>query len=125
QGKTLDVPHNTLAAPWANDTDPDGDIASANFECDLGSTPFLGSFTLDKWGGFTHTPDPGFVGQDAAVYRLSDGSSSDLAVIYIDVKPGAPVSQDDWYSTPHDTPLYVPAPGVLANDSEPDGDLMQ
>ena len=44
------------------------------------------------------------------------------AVIYFEVKAGAPISQDDLYSTPQDTPINVPAPGVLANDSDPDGD---
>ena len=33
-----------------------------------------------------------------------------------------PVAQDDSYSTDEDTPLTVPAPGVLSNDSDLDGD---
>jgi large repetitive protein len=33
-----------------------------------------------------------------------------------------PVAVADSYSTDEDTPLTVPAPGVLANDSDPDGD---
>lgn len=33
-----------------------------------------------------------------------------------------PVAQDDSYSTDEDTPLSVPAPGVLSNDSDLDGD---
>lgn len=34
----------------------------------------------------------------------------------------APVAQGDSYTTPNDTALTVAAPGVLANDSDPDGD---
>ena len=34
----------------------------------------------------------------------------------------APVAVDDAYSTPEDTPLSVPVPGVLVNDSDVDGD---
>jgi VCBS repeat-containing protein len=33
-----------------------------------------------------------------------------------------PVAQDDAYSTPEDTALVVGAPGVLANDTDPEGD---
>ena len=36
----------------------------------------------------------------------------------------SPVAGDDAYSTAEDTPLAVAAPGVLANDSDPDGDML-
>ena len=35
-----------------------------------------------------------------------------------------PVAVDDSYTTAQDTPLSVPAPGVLANDSDTDGDTL-
>jgi VCBS repeat-containing protein len=35
-----------------------------------------------------------------------------------------PVAQSDSYSTPQDTPLQITAPGVLGNDSDPDGDAL-
>ncbi|MCI0557940.1 MAG: Ig-like domain-containing protein [Nitrososphaera sp.] len=35
-----------------------------------------------------------------------------------------PVAEDDQYSTDEDTPLNVPAPGVLGNDSDVDGDAL-
>ena len=35
-----------------------------------------------------------------------------------------PVTADDAYTTPMDTPLVEPAPGVLANDSDDDGDAL-
>ena len=34
----------------------------------------------------------------------------------------APVAADDAYTTTGYAPLNIPAPGVLANDSDPDGD---
>ena len=34
----------------------------------------------------------------------------------------APIADDDAYSTDEDTPLVVPADGVLLNDADPDGD---
>jgi sugar lactone lactonase YvrE len=36
----------------------------------------------------------------------------------------SPVAGDDAYSTAEDAPLVVAAPGVLANDSDPDGDAL-
>ena len=36
--------------------------------------------------------------------------------------PHAPVAEPDTYTTAYNTALTVPAPGVLANDSDPDGD---
>ena len=37
----------------------------------------------------------------------------------------APVAADDAYTTAEDTALTVAAPGVLGNDSDPDGDTAQ
>jgi len=37
------------------------------------------------------------------------------------VRTGPPVAGDDAYQTSYGTPLSVPAPGVLANDTSPDG----
>src|SRR2546422_11322348 len=36
----------------------------------------------------------------------------------------APAANDDSYTTPEDTQLTVSAPGVLANDSDVDGDTL-
>ncbi|HNX46379.1 MAG TPA: Ig-like domain-containing protein, partial [Anaerolineaceae bacterium] len=36
----------------------------------------------------------------------------------------APVAVDDTYNTPEDTELVVPAPGVLANDTDADGETL-
>ena len=35
-----------------------------------------------------------------------------------------PVANDDAYSTPLDTALIIPAPGILANDTDADGDSL-
>ena len=36
----------------------------------------------------------------------------------------APVAVNDSYSTTEDTPLTIAAPGVLANDTDVDGDAL-
>ncbi len=48
--------------------------------------------------------------QANGLYRIADGTST------------APTATDDAYATDEDTPLTIAAPGVLANDSDPDGD---
>ena len=42
--------------------------------------------------------------------------------ITVDAVNDAPVAVDDGYATDEDTPLTVTAPGVLANDTDVDGD---
>jgi VCBS repeat-containing protein len=57
---------------------------------------------------------------DPGPYRASD---HDPVVIGLDLN-GPPTATGDSYSTPEDTQLSVPAPGVLGNDSDPDGDAL-
>ena len=85
-----------------------------------------GSLTLAADGGFSYTPPPGFSGTDGFSYRARDafGNLSNVADVAITVEEvnRAPVALDDDYETDAGETLTVPAPGVLANDSDPDGD---
>ncbi len=45
-----------------------------------------------------------------------------MATVTITVQNRAPTAQNDSYTTYKNTPLNVAAPGVLGNDSDPDGD---
>jgi hypothetical protein len=58
----------------------------------------------------------GSTGLDNDGDLLDDGDDPDC------VTNNPPVAPDDAYSTDQDTPLNVAAPGVLANDSDADGD---
>src|SRR5438045_5583704 len=73
-------------------------------------------------------PSRTFNGIDSFTYRASDGQAqSGIATVTITVTPinDAPVAaNDDSYTTPEDTQLTVAAPGVLANDSDVDGDTL-
>lgn len=53
------------------------------------------------------------------------GSESALSVSPEELKNQPPVATDDVYSTDKDTPLTVPTPGVLANDSDLEGDPLR
>ncbi len=115
----------TIAAPGllANDSDVDGNPLTAVFV----SNPASGTLNLNTNGSFTFTPSLNFTGVVTFTYRASDSQlTSGLATVTITVLPlnDAPVAQNDSYSTPEDTVLVVPASGVLANDSDVDGDAL-
>jgi Bacterial Ig domain len=116
----------TVDAPGvlANDTDPDGDQIFALLILDKG--PSHGQVDLfAEDGSFTYTPNRFFAGTDSFAYFAFDsrGEVSEVTTVTITVIPNsAPVAVDDSFTTLRDTTLTVDAPGVLANDSDPERD---
>jgi hypothetical protein len=107
----------------ANDLDPDGDTLTAILE----SGPSNGTLTLISNGSFNYTPSSNFNGTDSFTYRANDGSANThVATVFITVQSvnDPPVANDGTYSTDQNTMLTVPAPGVLGNDSDVDGDAL-
>jgi VCBS repeat-containing protein len=91
----------------------------------LVSGPAHGTLTLNSDGSFTYTPAENFCGEDSFTYKAYDGELySNVATVTIHgtCVNDAPVARDDSYTTDEDTPLLVPAPGVLGNDYDVDGD---
>jgi len=114
---------NAAGGVLANDSDANGDPLSVSLVSDVSN----GSLTLNSDGSFSYTPDANFNGTDSFTYEVSDGNGgTDQAVATITVTPvdDAPVAVDDSYSTGFETALTVPAAGVLANDSDIDGDAL-
>jgi VCBS repeat-containing protein len=115
----------TVPAPGVlgNDTDPDGDSLNAVLQ----SGPGDGTLSLNSNGSFTYTPDPGFFGSDSFNYKANDGlldSNTATVTITVGAVNDPPTAANNSYSTNEDTPLTVPAPGVLGNDTDPDGDSL-
>ena len=112
--------YNNTIDVLANDTDPDGDtLVITNV-----TTPAHGDVTNDM-NYVYYTPDLGYCGNDSFTYTITDGNGGyDTATVYITVlcENDPPVAEDDYYSTVEDTMLVVDAPGVLLDDSDPDGD---
>jgi hypothetical protein len=112
-----------LAAPGllVNDTDGDSDALTAV----LATNPAHGTVTVSSSGGFTYIPTAGFRGADTFTYQADDGLlRSSPATVSLLVN-GKPTANADSYQTPYGTALSVAASsGVLANDVDPDGDIL-
>jgi hypothetical protein len=88
-----------------------------------------GVLTAFADGSFTYTPTAGFVGIDGFSYRMRDASSniSDPVPVTIEVLPAAnrtPFGTPDAYTMLADRTLSVAASGFLANDIDPDGEVI-
>ncbi len=106
----------------ANDVDADGDALTAQ----LISSTSNGTLNLNPNGSLSYTPNNGFRGTDTFRYRASDGGlQSPITTVSITVD-GPPVGRNDvGYTTVEDTPLTINAvAGVLANDTDPEGDSL-
>jgi VCBS repeat-containing protein len=77
-------------------------------------------------GGTASISKSNLSGGDHSITAVYDGSSSfagsTSAVLTQTVSNSAPTADDDAASTNEDTPVTVPAPGVLQGDSDPNGD---
>lgn len=113
-----------VAAPGVlgNDTDANGDSLVSS----VVTGPSSGSLTLDPDGGYTYSPDPGFIGTDSFSYRVDDGAAtSGLATVTLSVTNVGPTANSDGYTGSKSMPLVVPVgSGVLADDVDPDGDAL-
>ncbi|MEN8178484.1 MAG: Ig-like domain-containing protein, partial [Pseudomonadota bacterium] len=106
----------------ANDSDADGDTLTV---VAITNHPANGMVTINADFTLTYTPDAGFVGDDPFTYTIDDGfGGSDEATVVVSVTNQAPEAVDDVYGTDQVTTLNIPAPGVLGNDSDADGDSL-
>ncbi len=109
----------------ANDSDVETDTAALTVT--LSSSVSHGSLSFNADGSFTYTPNADYIGADSFTYTLSDGELSDTAAVSISVSPDneVPTAAPDGYNVvAGDTLNATAAIGVLANDSDPDGDVL-
>jgi hypothetical protein len=119
-------PGGTLVEPvdgvLAGSSDADGDALTAQ----LVSGPAQGTLTLNSDGSFTYvSTNSSFTGTDSFTFEAFDGtnySAPTLATITVSNHP--PVAVADAYGVHTNTAETVAAPGVLANDTDADGDLL-
>ncbi|MBN8498898.1 cadherin-like domain-containing protein, partial [Accumulibacter sp.] len=114
----------SIAAPGllANDRDADGDPLQVT---SLNVTGLQGTLSPFADGHFSFTPTAGFTGTTSFNYTISDGfGGTSTATVKIDVFNNKPVVNNDTYNIRPNEVLSVAAPGLLANDSDPDGDTL-
>jgi hypothetical protein len=119
----FDTPATYPAAQLlANDSDSDGDKLLL-----VGVTPTYATAqggTVRLFGDTVrYTPPAGYSGPDSFNYTISDGGSrTATALVQVNVVGNTPpVAVDDTGSTAEDTSLTI---GVLANDTDADGDSL-
>ncbi len=83
-----------------------------------------GTLNLRADGSFTYTPTPLFHGTDNFSFVTSDGFLSATGTVTITVTPinHAPLARSDYYPLSGNPLIVASNIGVLANDSDPDGD---
>lgn len=115
-GQTLVVP---VPGVLTNDTDVDSPAGSLSAQ--LVSGPAGGVLTLHADGSFSYAA-PAAVGTYTFTYHAHDGAAGSVTsgTVTITVN-GAPQVAADEYHLVEDSTLTVPAPGVLGNDSDPEG----
>lgn len=119
----LSVP--TFGGLLTNDTDPRGLTLSVVPSSIVG--PAHGTLTVQAGGGFTYLPTTGFLGTDSFTYRVTNGqyiSTPATVTISIVDTNHPPVAGNDSYAVNAGSVLTVAAGAILANDSDPDRDLI-
>jgi len=128
QPDSYDVLHDRILAIGAvdgvlkNDDSPLGNELSAV----LVTGPSHGTLEFNANGSFTYTPNTHYVGSDSFTYRATDGTyTSAAATVTLNVKNTAPSSSADTYAVKFNSETTVSAAsGVLANDTDADGDSL-
>ena len=114
-----------VAAPGIllNDSDAEDD----NLTASIVTEPEHGTVELASDGSFEYIHDGGESVTDSFKYKVDDGNGgTNEATVRINI--GAtndpPIGRDESYNVVESESLNIAAPGVLQNDSDPDGDAM-
>src|SRR5207244_2007882 len=113
----------TVAAPGvlANDTDAEGNPITAIL---VSGPAHASSFNLNADGSFTYVHNGGETTSDSFTYKANDGSlDGNVATVNITITPvnDAPIANNDFATVAEGGTINFVAPGVLANDTDPDG----
>jgi large repetitive protein len=91
--------------------------------------PAQGTLVFNSDGTYIYTPPANYTGHITFTYLAydADGNESKVTKVNINIKAvlnAAPVAADDAYTVDEGGSLIVEFPGVLANDSDADGDSL-
>ncbi len=119
---TLNIIQSTLLG---NDTDVDGTVvAIGDF-----TQPANGTLTRAvTFAGLIYRPNANFNGTDTFTYRPRDNNQAQGNVVTVTINVAAvndaPVAVGESYTATEDVALNVPAAGVLANDTDAEGNAL-
>jgi len=104
----------------------DSDLCSNDLTIVSVGTPGHGIAAIIS-GEVKYTPETNYNGVDQFPYTIEDCSGNRATAtvsVAVAVVNDPPTANDDTYTTDEDTLLSVPTPGVLGNDTDPDGDAL-
>lgn len=110
---------SVVIAVLANDTDPEGDTLTIS-----GITQGASGAVVNNGTSLTYTPATGYTGGDSFGYTIDDGyggTATAGVTVTVNAKNHAPVANPDSVSISRGDTVVIP---VLANDSDPDGDVL-
>lgn len=112
----------------ANDVDVDAENIVDEVSATIINSTSNGELSFSADGAFTYKPENNFFGSDSFVYQITDSqgaSSSATVIITINDTNDTPTAEDDSFEVDEDSTLTVTAAqGLLANDSDGDGDSL-
>src|SRR5205807_2335148 len=106
---------NNSLSVLANDSDPNGDPLTITAV----GTPAHGTASIGS-GVILYTPTAGYAGPDSFTYTISDGKGGTASATVSILVNSPPVAVNDSFTVQRNSSNN--ALGVLANDSDPDGD---
>jgi VCBS repeat-containing protein len=115
----------TIAAPGVLSNDSDQELLPLT--AILVSDATHGALTLNSDGSFTYVPDSNYNGSDSFTYKANDGySDSNEATVTISIAAvnDAPIAVDDSFYVVFNRTRNFAAPGVLANDTDVEGEAL-
>ncbi len=118
QGQSVATVEDTPKAIVLQATDLDGDSLTYA----LVAGPSHGAVS-GTGANRTYTPAANYNGPDSFTFKANDGTvDSNVATVSLTVGASndTPLASNDAYTTNEDTPLTIPAPGVLGNDTDVD-----
>ena len=121
---TATTPEDTpvVISVTANDSTLEGALVLNSVA--LVATPANGSAVANADGTVTYTPNANFFGSNTFSYTVSNGSAvSSAATVTVTVTPvnDPPLAVNDVATVAADTPIAI---NVIANDSDPEGNLL-
>ncbi|MEZ6118751.1 MAG: tandem-95 repeat protein [Pirellulaceae bacterium] len=105
----------------------DSDAEGSELAFTLVSTTANGSLRMNTDGSLTYVPEEDFFGTDSFTYLVSDGgqlSNLATATIYVLSSNDTPQANSDSLTTDNTQALIVTSSQLLANDLDPDGDVL-